>query len=361
MRITQIIQKPQARGAEIFASQLSSELNKMGHELILISLFDGDYSLPFEGNQIHLKLSKKNRFWDLKAWNQLGSIIKEFKPDIVQANGADTLKFSVFSRLTVAADYKLIFNNGGVVSHYIDSFLKRKFNQFLYRHVDALISVTSFSKMDLDRIIAIQKPHHVIPIGLDLGSSFYLNPASPIQVIVHIGGFTPEKNHFAVLRIFEKYLEVNPSSQLWLIGDGPLKKQIEIKVKEASYSNNIRFFGAVFYPFSILPNNALLILPSKVEGLPAVILEAFYHRIPVFAYDVGGVSEVLKNLETGHLIPAGDEDSFLKSMIQYRDIPVNQQIQILQNARKLIIDYHNIQKVTKQFEDYYVSLCELSK
>jgi hypothetical protein len=47
----QIIQKPQNRGAEIFAAQLSEHLEKLGHTVILISLFEGVSELPFSGKK----------------------------------------------------------------------------------------------------------------------------------------------------------------------------------------------------------------------------------------------------------------------------------------------------------------------
>jgi glycosyltransferase involved in cell wall biosynthesis len=46
----------------------------------------------------------------------------------------------------------------------------------------------------------------------------------------------------------------------------------------------------------------MLLLPSKIEGLPAVIPEAFYCKTPVVAYNVGGIAELIKNNVTGWLV-----------------------------------------------------------
>lgn len=358
MRIVQLIQKPQARGAEIFTSQLSSALASMGHQVLLITLFEGDYELPFNGKQIHFQLSIKNRLWAFGAWKKLGGVLKDFNPDIVQANGADTLKFSVFARLIVSANYKLIFNNGGVVSYYVNSFLKKAFNQYLFRKVDGLISVSDYSKFDLDKFISTPKFHRVIPIGIELPVSNSSNIQTTYQIVVHIAGFTPEKNHEEVLQIFEKFLEIKPDSQLWLIGDGPLKQAIENLVEQTAYSEKVRFFGAISNPFSLIPKNAFLILPSKIEGVPAVILEAFYHQIPVFAYDVGGIPDLVKNLKTGMLIHYGKQTSFVNSMVNYLEFSKEQQNRLLQNAQEVVFSKYQNLDVAFRFEEFYKEVCE---
>ena len=99
MILFQIIQKPQKRGAEIFAAQLSEHLEKLGHTVILISLFEGFSELPFSGKKIQLNRPISKRWYDYEAWQQIARLVKEFKPDIIQCNAGDTLKFLILSKL----------------------------------------------------------------------------------------------------------------------------------------------------------------------------------------------------------------------------------------------------------------------
>ncbi len=64
MKILQFIQKPQLRGAEMFASQLSEQLLALGHECKMVTLFKGEASLPFSGEFIHLNRPMNKRLWD---------------------------------------------------------------------------------------------------------------------------------------------------------------------------------------------------------------------------------------------------------------------------------------------------------
>ena len=63
-----------------------------------------------------------------------------------------------------------------------------------------------------------------------------------------------------------------------------------------------------------LKESRVLVIPSRVESLPQVIIEAFYLRVPVVATDVGGVSEIITNGKTGLLIPPEDPEKLADSI-----------------------------------------------
>ena len=78
MKILQVIQRPQFRGAEIFACQLSVELIKLGHEVDVLFLFGAnDQQLPYPLHFIPLHANIKRRFLDLKAYKKIKQIIKK--------------------------------------------------------------------------------------------------------------------------------------------------------------------------------------------------------------------------------------------------------------------------------------------
>ena len=137
-------------------------------------------------------------------------------------------------------------------------------------------------------------------IGITSGGPFLLNVAS----------FVPEKNHEGLLRIFSKLLVDFPSAQLLLIGEGKLKSSIETLAEELNLNNNLHFLGKRNDVLQIMPCCDMFLLPSLIEGLPGVILEAFATRLPVVAYNVGGIKEVVLDNETGYLIDKNNEIEF---------------------------------------------------
>jgi len=361
MRILLLIQAPQARGAEIFASHLGEQLLKNGHQVLLFSLFPGDLDLPFSGKQIHFNRSAKARFWDFGAWKKLSDEIRVFQPDVVQAMGGDTLKWMVISKIIFGWKAKTVFYNGSLVSRYFKSALIQRFNQLLYRSLDGIVAVSEASKSDFEKIASFYGIHRVIPVGLKPPALEKMDLSHSVQTLVHIGGFTFEKNHEGLFRIFKQILNEKPNAKLVLIGDGPLKKQAEKSVSQMGISDSVSFLGAKSQPFEFVPADSLLLLPSLIEGLPAVILEAFYSGIPVLAYEVGGVGEVLKKGETGFPIPAGDENFFAKQALAIMKISQIELQPILNNAKNLVAAEFSMSSVSKKYEDFYFELCGLSK
>ncbi len=328
MRILHLIHKIQNRGAETFASQLANHQKKLGHEVIVVSLFEGTSILPFNGEIKKLGGKPSARFFDFKAWKKLNSIVKEFRPDIIQANAGDTLKYAVFSKRLFRWKAPIVFRNASEVGRYLSGRLQKVYNKFLYQNIDYVISVSKASKIDLISHYPFLKDKiKVIPVGLErIKIQDKNNLLGDSQNIVHVGGFTFEKNHRGLIKIFQLIQKSNSKAKLHLIGDGILRKEVEAQVSNANLSDKIIFHGFVNNPLDYISNANLLVLPSIIEGLPGVILEAMYCKTPVIAYNVGGVSEIL-NAATGDLIERGDEMSFAKTSLKNLETPDSNKIQ----------------------------------
>ena len=353
MKIFQVIQKPQARGVELFTCLLSEKLQELGHEVILISIFEGNYDLPYSGKQIHLMRSIKNRLWDLKAWKQFAQVIKNEQPNLIQANAADTLKFTVFSKKIFGWKTPIIFRNASQISRYINSALVKGFNKYLYKNVAGVLSVSQKSKEDFSSVFNLDIPHQVIPIGINVPNDRLENVQEENPVLAHIGGFTFEKNHTELIDIFSIINRQYPDLKLWLIGDGPLKVEIQSKVQRLGLQDAVIFKGTLVDPFQSIPKNSVFVLPSIIEGLPSVILEAFAHRIPVIAYNVGGISEVLINNETGWLVESGDSEAFHNAVSDGLNTPSQDLNKITSNAKNLVLENYQIDQIAKKFEAFY--------
>lgn len=357
MKILFLLQAPQARGAEIFAAHLAESLQGKGHQAWLMTLLPGRFDLPFSGEQIHLNRSSRNRIWDRKAWKDLADFIKQHQPDVIQSMGGDTLKFMVFSSLAFGWDNKKVFYNGSLVSRYFTSKPVEWLNGLMYKKLHGIVAVSDASKSDLESVHQFKGIHQVIPVGV-MSAKHTLSKGLFFDSITHIGGFTFEKNHIGLIRIYKLILEKCPTIQLTLVGDGPLRPEIESLIKSEGLENSVAFLGSLAAPFQSIPSNSILLLPSIIEGLPAVILEAFLAEIPVVAYNVGGVGEIIKNNETGFLIELGAEQKFASQVIDLLERSREEQDPMLQRAKKLADEKYGMEVVTEQYVDFYENLCE---
>ncbi len=119
MKIMHLVQKPQLRGAEMFASQLATNCTEKGVESFMTFLYKGSSQLPFDGTKYYLDRPQGKKFFDWKGWKELANIIKLEKPHIVQANAGDTLKYAIFSKLFFGWKQPVVFRNASTISLYI--------------------------------------------------------------------------------------------------------------------------------------------------------------------------------------------------------------------------------------------------
>jgi L-malate glycosyltransferase len=355
MRIVQLIMSRQFRGAEVFAAQLSCELIKLGHEVVYISLYtvEGREFIP-EGISYHDLLVKKTGGLNVELIRRLKKYLDEFEPDIVQANAGDTLKYAVLVKLIYGFSYKVVFRNASMVGQYIKSFPQKLVTSFLLRKTDFIVSVSDQTKADLLKLYPFCRTRiGTIPIGVTQKPFKRLSSFNNGRInLVHVGGFTFEKNHEGLLRIITELRKKVPTALLWLIGDGPLKEKTEETAIKLGLNNCIVFIGAVTNSLDYIHSAHALLLPSHIEGLPGVILEAFLCKTPVVAYAVGGIGEIVEDKTTGWLVPRDAEGEFVNSILEAIEIgkPV---INVVDRAYSLVSSRFDNGSIAKRFLKVY--------
>ena len=352
LRVLQIIQKKQYRGAEIFCCQLANELEEKGHDVRVYSIYDGKANLPFKKPIESLERKQSIRYADYYGWKAIADIIKEFKPDIIQANASDTLKYTVMSKEIFGWKVPIVFRNASVTSYYITGRLSKELNRYLFQKVDRIISVSESSKNDLNQLFPFTSiKSDVITNGINHRSGMEIkNPyTSDVINVVHVGSLTQEKNHKELLEIFRRFLVGNPDSKMHIIGEGNLKDEIEATIIKLNIQENVRLYGEMANPDAYIKFADMLVLPSLIEGLPGVILEAMNLETLVVAYDVGGISEIL-NDKTGYLVEKNNVEKFVLAM--QKSISEENENKML-NAKKLVSEKFNNSTLADEFLNIY--------
>ncbi|PBC74238.1 Glycosyltransferase involved in cell wall bisynthesis [Fibrobacter intestinalis] len=104
-------------------------------------------------------------------------------------------------------------------------------------------------------------------------------------VVGHVGRFFPEKNHKFIIALFEKFCREHPNSRLLLVGNGPLRQDIQESVKKLGFDKNVIFarLQKDVVPFYCAMD--VLLLPSTREAFPMTLVEAQYNGLSCIVSD----------------------------------------------------------------------------
>jgi glycosyltransferase involved in cell wall biosynthesis len=107
-----------------------------------------------------------------------------------------------------------------------------------------------------------------------------------VTVVGHVGRFEEQKNHTFLLRVAGEYLKRDPETIFLLVGDGPLRNDIENEARELGIAGQMRFAGVrTDVPVLMRGVMDIFVLPSLFEGLPLVLLEAQAAGLPCLLSD----------------------------------------------------------------------------
>ena len=143
------------------------------------------------------------------------------------------------------------------------------------------------------------------PLEDEGGRAASSNRPGRARVLTHVSNFRPVKRIEDVVRVFAAVLADIPA-RLDLVGEGPERPRIEALVASLGLREHVRFLGERGDLIALLQQSDVFLLPSQTESFGLAALEAMACGIPVVASDVGGVSEVVADGETGFLAAAGD-------------------------------------------------------
>jgi glycosyltransferase involved in cell wall biosynthesis len=162
----------------------------------------------------------------------------------------------------------------------------------------------------------------VIPNGVDLGQYAALAPADlrpdgippGRRLVTYVGRLDPQKGVAWLVTTAESWLGQGSDCDLLLVGRGPQRADLEKAAAEAGIGRRVHFLGFRRDVAEILARSDLLVLPSRWEGMPNVVLEAMAAGLPVVATDVEGVAELLGPNREHQTVTYGDTASFAQKV-----------------------------------------------
>jgi len=185
----------------------------------------------------------------------------------------------------------------------------------LLRRANAVVGGSENTIENVHKYYLPDHPCEFIPLGIKRPSKAetsrsHLGFAEGDKILVTVGRLVARK---AISQLLEMVARLaDPAVKLLILGDGPLKAELEVQAQDLGIDQQVRLMGFVNEKEKneLLQAADLYVSTSQHEGFGLVFLEAMAAGLPVVCYDFGGQSDFLQNGVTGALVSLNDQAVF---------------------------------------------------
>lgn len=376
MRILHLAQKPQRRGAEIFAAQLGAWLSAASHQVrnVYLYAFPGERPLLLGEGDVCIGGDEANRLERLPCGHpvvfaRLRRLVGEFRPDIVQANGGRSVKYaSLLAMASPGRHWKLVYRNIDSPVFWVRGVARRTyFRHVIMPRVDGVVGVSRTTMQEVYGFYRISAPGEYIPNGVDLAPLARPRERKVIRerlrisqddtVLLFVGAMAAQKRPDRYVRLIRAVRDLGEEVTGLIVGDGELRRATENLAGELDVSSSIRFLGSQEDVADYLASADLFVSTSDSEGIPAAVLEAGFLRLPVIGFAVGGMQECVLHGQTGYLARPGDEADLLRLVRRLLRDPEERR-RLGTAARSFVESEFSMDSVGRRYERFYLWLLD---
>jgi glycosyltransferase involved in cell wall biosynthesis len=239
-------------------------------------------------------IRREPRFADVTVWASIIGLIRKLKPDVLHGHGA---KAGAYVRLRPRSKKTIrVYTPHGGSLHYPLDTLKGKFYSQLERTLkdstDLFLFESAFARNTYQRTVGV--PSGLVRCVFNGVTAEEFEPvvkAEDATDIVYVGEFRHIKGADLLIDAVAKLRADGKPVTLTLGGDGEETETLKAQVKRLSLGDAVRFIGHVKarYGFS---KGSLLVVPSRGDSMPYVVIEAAAAGVPMIAANVGGIPEI---------------------------------------------------------------------
>jgi glycosyltransferase involved in cell wall biosynthesis len=196
--------------------------------------------------------------------------------------------------------------------------LRRRLLNHAFRQARQIITISAQLASETKRFnLATADKLLVVPNGVDLEGFGGAGPEGRFPYILSVGRLNCFKAHDLLLVAFQQVAEHDPDVRLVIAGDGPERIRLHAVSLALGLTHRVAFVGQVGREQvrELLAGCELFVLSSWSEGVPTVVLEAMASGKAVVGTRVGGVPEIIRDSETGLLVPPGNSDALAAAML----------------------------------------------
>ncbi len=252
----------------------------------------------------------------------LFKLLRKLRPDILHTYNLSAVEYSVTAALA-GVPVRIHAEHGRDAGD--PQGLNRKHNllrRLMAPFIDRFVPVSGDLQLWLKNVVGIADAKNIaIANGVDTTTYRPGQPPAGAFVIGTVGRVQDVKHQAGLIDAFIALRKLLPEQQdrlrLVIVGDGPLRAQLEAQVAAAGIGAVVTMAGARSDIADQMRTFSLFALSSIAEGTPVTLLEAMACGLPVVSTAVGGIPELVQDGATGALVPARDAGAMARALAAY--------------------------------------------
>jgi len=333
-------------GIEANTIRLATAFSKVGYDVdLIVGRAEGDYVdrvpseiniVDFNRNKVYLTIPQLIRYMKISS------------PNVIISGGeAPNITLIIAKILTLGTKTKIIVS----IRTHLSTELKNSKNinkkimkylgKILYHFADKVVAVSKGVAEDASKIFGLKKESIEVIYNPIVDESINLNMNKPVPhpwltdekvpVLLGVGRLVPQKNFSLLIKAFSIVRE-SESVKLIIIGEGPLRKDLEQEIIDLGLRGSIDLVGYQSNPYIYMKWSDVFILSSDWEGFGNVIVEAMACGLKIVSTDCNsGPSEILDNGKYGALVDTNNPKFLADAIITELKSKVDPQVNILRS------------------------------
>ena len=283
------------------------------------------------------------------------NVIRNTKPDIVFSCGNYTISFLIIiAKIFLKRKTKFVTREKNTVSeqmscsHY--SKLKRKLYEMLCPYFDKIICQCNYMKDDLVLHFRIPPQKMIVinnPIDIELINTLAVRKNHDFYIknkinLLAVGRLEYQKGYDYMLQALGL---LDNKYHLSILGVGSLEKELTDLVERLGISHRVHFIGFKDNPYSYMASADLFVLSSRFEGFPNVVLEANACGLPVVAFRIPSISEIIDDGVNGLSVEFGNVKELAEGIEKTQNMIFDKTV-----IKQMTFSKYHVKKIVEQYE-----------
>ena len=338
----------EVRGSSAYTIRLAENLGNYG---ISATIVCPDAHLIEEGKRTELSIQEYPRLrFPLLRRFVMGAVKKDFStdvPDLIHIQSRKVLALGSRLARSLACPYVVTIHD------FFPPQERIRFDRFRGRHV---IAVSQAVKSEL--ISRTRLPDEnvvVIQSGVEAASGKNTTPVfdpGHVPVVGTAGPLEAVKGHPFFLGAAQQVLATGTNVEFLIAGAGPEEENLRRMTRDLEISEHVTFVPNLLDFSQALAAMDIYCLPSLKQGLGTIMLEAMALGKPVIASGVGGVYSVVRDNETGLVVPPSNSGRLAECILALLNDPVRARV-LGEAGRSLVQNEFSVEKMVHETADLY--------